>query len=292
MKKTVNAAFEMQPVTVQFDCILPSKSLHESVKATDRYRAIASSVAEVGIIEPLVVCRQKGGKFLLLDGHVRLAILRDLGKTETTCLVSTEDEAYTYNHQISRLPPIHANRMIVRALEAGVSAERLARALNLNVNTVRASRNLLKGICPEAQEILKDKPVTEVALRLLKQVKPIRQIEMAELMATSATYTKPYVEALVLMTPKEQLVAPEKPKKNGAARPEELTRVEHEMKGLERSFAALDESYGQNVVELTLARSYLKKLLDNGKVVRYLAGKHSDLLNELQRIVEAVSLEG
>lgn len=292
MKKTVNAAFEMQPVTLQFDCILPSKSLSKSVKGTHRYRAIASSVREVGIIEPLVVFRQKGGKYLLLDGHVRLEILRELGQPEVTCLVSTEDEAYTYNHRINRLPPIHANRMIVRALEAGVSDERLARALNLNVQTVRANRNLLKGICLEAQEILKDKPVTEVALRLLKRVKPMRQMEMAELMATSATYTRPYVEALVLMTPKEQQVAPEKPRKNGAPRPDELTLMEHEMKGLERSFAAVDESYGQNVVELTLARSYLKRLLDNGKVVRYLASKHSDLLGELQRIVEAVSLEG
>ncbi len=292
MKKPLSAAFEMQPVMVQFDRILPSKSVSESVKGTRRYRAIAASVREVGIIEPLVVCRLQGGKFLLLDGHVKFQILCDLGHSETICLVSTEDEAYTYNHRINRLPPIQAKRMIMRALNAGVPEERLARALNLNVNIVRASRNLLKGICQEAQDLLKDKPVTEAALRLFKQVKPMRQMEMAELMATSASYKKPYVEALVLMTPKDQLIAPEKRKKNGTPRPDELARMENEMKGLERSFAALDESYGQNVVELTLARNYLKKLLDNGKVVRYLASKHSDVFNELQRIVEAVSLEG
>ena len=41
----------------------------------------------------------------------------------------------------------------------------------------------------------------------------------------------------------------------------------------------------------TLARGYLKKLLENGKVVRFLAQKHRDLLSEFQHIIEAASLE-
>lgn len=38
-----------------------------------------------------------------------------------------------------------------------------------------------------------------------------------------------------------------------------------------------------------LARGYLKKLLDNGRVVRFLAQKHKDLLCEFQKIIESES---
>jgi hypothetical protein len=81
-------------------------------------------------------------------------------------------------------------------------------------------------------------------------------------------------------------------KKNGVSRPEDLARMENELKTLEKDFAVLDDSYGRNVVDLTLARGYLKKLLDNGKVVRFLAQRHPEILAEFQRIVETVSLEG
>jgi hypothetical protein len=68
--------------------------------------------------------------------------------------------------------------------------------------------------------------------------------------------------------------------------------MENELKALERDFAVIDESYGRNVVDLTLARGYLKKLLDNGKVVRFLNSRYPEFLAEFQRIIEAVSLEG
>jgi hypothetical protein len=50
-------------------------------------------------------------------------------------------------------------------------------------------------------------------------------------------------------------------------------------------------SYGRNVMELTLARGYIKKLLDNAKVVKFLAQRKPDLLGSLQEVVEAASLE-
>ena len=66
----------------------------------------------------------------------------------------------------------------------------------------------------------------------------------------------------------------------------------NEIKALEKDFAVLDDSYGRNVVDLTLARGYLMKLLDNRKVVRFLAQRYPEILAEFQRIVEAVSLDG
>jgi ParB-like chromosome segregation protein Spo0J len=291
MTKKVRAAFAMEPVTVRLDQILPTRPFQEVVKQTTKYKTIAASVREVGIIEPLVVHPQKGGKYLLLDGHMRLQVLREFEKDEVLCIISSDDESYTYNTKVSRLAPIQANRMIMKALDAGVSEQRLARALNLNPNTIRSSKSLLTDICPEAIEILKDKPITEAALRAMKRVKPMRQIEMAELMAASGTYTKAYAEALAMIAPPDQQVEQPATKKVTMARPENLARMENELKALEKDFAMLDETYGRNVVDLTLARGYLKKLLDNGKVVRFLAQKYPEILAEFQRIVEAMSLE-
>jgi hypothetical protein len=85
------------------------------------------------------------------------------------------------------LAPIQANRMIVKALDAGVPDERLAKSLNRPIATIRMSRTMLKDICDEALELLKDKPINDSALRLFRHVKPLRQIEMADLMNKMAS---------------------------------------------------------------------------------------------------------
>jgi hypothetical protein len=62
---------------------------------------------------------------LLGDGHMRLQVLRDIANEKTLCIVSRDDESYTYNTKVSHLALIQANRMIINALDAGVSEERL-----------------------------------------------------------------------------------------------------------------------------------------------------------------------
>src|SRR5262249_15223313 len=145
---------------------------------------------------------------------------------ETLCIVSTDDEAFTYNSKVNHIAPIQANRMILKALEAGVSEARLAKALNLTSGTVRENRTMLKDICPEALELLKDKPVALMALRVYRKVKAIRQIEMAELMVASANYSRPYALALLAATPHHNLAGPTVAKRAVAGRPEDVAKME------------------------------------------------------------------
>ena len=56
--------------------------------------------------------------------------------------------------------------MILNAIKKGVSEERLARALNVNIASIRTKRNLLTGICPEAVRVA-GKGGREVDHRLL-----------------------------------------------------------------------------------------------------------------------------
>src|SRR3546814_10762576 len=88
-------------------------------------------------------------RYSLLDGHLRVEVLKDLGITEVECLVAADDDTYTYNKRINRLAPIQEHRMIQRAIDRGVPRERIADALGLDVQTVRKRTRMLEGICPD-----------------------------------------------------------------------------------------------------------------------------------------------
>src|SRR5882672_5674518 len=180
------------------------------------------------MIEPLVVYPQKegSGKYLLLDGHLRMIALKQLGHTEAECIISTDDECFTYNARINRVSPIQEHKMMLKAVNNGVSPERIAAALNLTVKEVKAAITLLDGIHAEAAEMLKDKAIAPNAIRLLKKVKALRQIEMAELMVTANNYTASYTEALVLATSRDQMTNPEEPKKKEGLLPEQIAKME------------------------------------------------------------------
>ena len=70
MTEGVKIAFERKVVSVAVDRLLPTRALPLGLHETVKYRRIAASVSEVGLIEPLSVARQKDGAYLLLDGHV------------------------------------------------------------------------------------------------------------------------------------------------------------------------------------------------------------------------------
>ena len=177
MNKIKNG-FLMEAITLSLDKILPSRKLKPGIKASSRYKMIEASVREVGVIDPLIVYPQggKSGTYLLLDGHVRLEVLRDLGRPSVICLVSTDDENCTYNIRVNRLAPIQENRMILMAIAEGVPEDAIAKALNVSTKTIKDSKSQLADICPEAIDALKDKPIADMALRVLKKVKPYRQI--------------------------------------------------------------------------------------------------------------------
>ena len=284
--------FEYERITLSLDAILPIRQVKDPEKNIVRYAAIEASIKEVGVIEPLIVFPQPGqvGRYLLMDGNLRYCALKKLGISEVECLVSTEDESFTYNARISRLSPIQEHTMIMKAIKNGVTPERIAAALNLRIRDVRSNMNLLQGIHAEAVDLLKEKQISPGAIRILKGVTAVRQIEIAEMMVNSNTYTKGYAEALFMGTPKDQLVNPDTPKKVTGMLPEDIAKMEHEMEALERDFKAIEESYGKNVLHLTLARGYVKKLLENSRVVRFLSAKHTDVFTEFDALVAAESV--
>jgi ParB-like chromosome segregation protein Spo0J len=165
-----------------------------------------SSINEVGLIEPLSVIQpdRKKSEYLVLDGHLRGLALKELGMSVGPCLLARDDETFSYNYHINRLSTIAEHYMIRRAIDRGVSKERLPRAFNVNLSSINRRINLLEGICPEAIELLQDKQFTRDVTRILRNMKAARQVEAVELMIASNTITVAHAEALLKATPPEQ----------------------------------------------------------------------------------------
>lgn len=288
MANDVKAGFQMEAVTLPLANIVPTRQVTAGMRLSVKYKQIAASVAEVGVIEPLVVYPMNGapGKYVLLDGHMRLDVLKQNGATQTRCIVSLEEEGFTYNKKVNHLATIQEHYMILKAIENGVSEQRIAKALNVNVSQIRKKVNLLDGICPEAVELLKNKQIAPGAFKVLKKMKPLRQVEVAELLVAAGNFSLPYVRALYAATNRELLVGSVEAKKAFGLTPEQLAKMEREVEGLQRELKLIEESYGTETLNLVLARAYLLRLLSNNRVMRYLAQHHKDLLGALQTVVE------
>lgn len=291
---SISVGFGLESVSIALGQILPSRKLPEGLGTSRKFKQIRASIQEVGLIEPLTVTPQirNSGQHLLLDGHMRLIAMRDLQYAEATCLVATDDEAYTYNNRINRLSTIQEHFMLRRAIERGVSQERLAKALNVDVSSIIKKMNLLDGICSEALELLKDRQFSPEISRVLRKMKPTRQLECVELMVSANTLTVSYAEAMLVATPAEMLVEGKKSATLNGITQEQMARMEREMANLQGQYKLVEQTYGQDVLNLVLARGYLAKLMENQQVVRYLKQRQPEVLTEFEGIVQTVSLEG
>ena len=144
----IHLAFDRDFLTIPVAAIVPLKTLPNGAKASRSYSQVLSSIKAIGLIEaPVVMADEKNpGTWFLLDGHLRLEALKELGIAEVECLLASDDDTYTYNKRVNRIPPIQEHRMIARAMDRGVSSADIAAALNLQVESVLRRFRLLEGM--------------------------------------------------------------------------------------------------------------------------------------------------
>lgn len=283
--------FEPNLRQVPVAAILPLKQFPITVPKSQKFAQIAASIRAVGLIEPLVVAHATGKDeaFILLDGHVRLHILKEMGQDLVTCLVATDDESFTYNKRISRLATIQEHKMILRAIERGVPKARIAAALNVDVALIRRKRTLLNGICPEAADLLKAKICPINSFRALRKMKPLRQIQAAELMIAANNYTVAYSEAILAATDVDDLVDPAMRKDLAGVTREQADRMKAEMASLQTNIKLIEGTLGPDHLRLVVAGRYIERLLMNDRLVRYLEKHHGEIFFEFKHIVAGLS---
>lgn len=285
--------FIPEPLSLPVTCILPSRRIPTPVAESRKFKQIMASIEEVGLIEPLSVTpvNQSSGQHVLLDGHLRLLAIQALGHEQAACLIATDDESYTYNNRVNRLSTVQEHQMIRRAIDRGVSPERLAKALSVNVSQIVKKMSLLDGICPEAAELLGDRQFSTEVVRALRKMKPTRQVECVELMVAANNVSVSYAEALLVATPAARLVGEKKPRKLTGIGPEQMARMEREMSNLQGQYKLVEQTYGQDVLNLVLAKGYLAKLLENEPARQYVTQRHPDLMVEFESIIATISLD-
>ncbi|WP_077505962.1 plasmid partitioning protein RepB C-terminal domain-containing protein [Sinorhizobium sp. A49] len=115
-------------------------------------------------------------------------------------------------------------------------------------------------------------------------MKPMRQIESAQLMTAMNEYSITYARSLVAATPESMLVRPKKPIRGLSG--DQIALMENEATSLDREFKTIEHDYGADHLDLVLTTGYLTRLLSNARILRYLAQKFPDILAEFQKITE------
>lgn len=290
----VKLSFERQSRMLSLDQIVPLKALRPGTKDSKKYAQIRGSIRAIGLVEAPVVTpdRKKPDRYYLLDGHLRIETLKDLGIDSVECLVSTDDEAYTYNKRINRISAVQEHRMITRAVTRGASEGQIAEALGMEVGSVRRRQRMLDGVCPDAVDILKDIDCPINVFDSLRCMMPLRQIEAAELMVGQNNFTGMFAKALLAATPEKLLVKPRKAR-SGADQTissEHIARMERELASLQTQVKSVEETYGIDNLHLTVTLGYVRKLLGNTRITRWLAQHRQEYLTEFQSLAEIETL--
>ena len=289
---SVRIAFEQQIRIISLDQLLPSRQLSVAVLSSSKAQRIAASIAQLGLVEPIVVVTANGGgPYTVLDGHVRLHALREQGAANARCLLASDDEAFTYNKRVNRLAVVQEHYMIMRALERGVSETKLASALNVNVEVIRHRRQLLDGISPDVEDLLKDRVVGTHVFNKLKKMRPVRQLEVAELMVAANNFSTNYVKALLATSKPQDLIKPDQLRRATGLTGEQMDRLEREMASISHDYKELEATYGDDMLLLVIAGGFLDRILARPALEQFLAQRHPEMLETFRSIVTAASLD-
>ena len=229
--KTIRLGFEEYCVQIPIAKLHLSKNLAPTIKKSAKYQQIKLSIKAIGLVEPLVVISHPEHKndFLVLDGHLRCEALKELNTERVLCLISTDDEGFTYNKNVNRLSAVQEHRMIVRAHENGVAAETLGTALGVSADSIRQRFRLLDGICSEVVNLLADKPMPRGVFPVLKGMKPFRQIDVANIMINLNNYSLKFARAMLHATHPDQIIESKKVKVANSNMLESLQKIEREL---------------------------------------------------------------
>jgi hypothetical protein len=286
--KPVTLAFELQRIRLSLSSLRPSKTIPDSVWKSAKYLQILSSVKAIGLVEPIVVKQHpaEAGAFLVLDGHVRLHALRSCEIESTECLVSLDDESFTYNRHHIGMTPVTMHKMIAKALDHNVSAEALAEALGYSVDVIKARFRLLHGICSEAADILADKRCALAVFDVLRKMKPLRQIEAAMRMVDFGNYSLKFANAMLEASAPNEIVEGAHVKRPNNGQVETNARLEREVASLHEETRHYEQNFSKNNLELMFVQTYLQTLLADAKVVLWLSENRPDYLREFKKIAD------
>ena len=289
----VKRGFELKIITLPLDRIVHFGAFPARVAKSAKFKTIVSSIAELGIIEPLAVfpLGNETGNYTLLDGRLRLEALRLLGRFTAPCMISLDDEGFTFNRHINRITSIQEHKMIRTSIERGASEQHIAKVLKVDVRRIRLSLHLLDGVAPEVVKMPKDRQVVPQVFKVLKKMKPMRQIEAVEMMAGANRFTINYAKMVLVTSRPEHLMEAAKSKKTQIVAEVDIVRMEKEMERLHQDYQSVEDGIGDTMLTLVIAKSFMTRLLRNENIQSHLKRHHGDLIESLMSTMEAITTD-
>jgi hypothetical protein len=118
-------------------------------------------------------------------------------------------------------------------------------------------------------------------------MKPVRQVQAAQLMMASNNYTARFAKALLMGTTDEMRVEPLRQDRRDI-KPAQRAHLAHETDMLLQNSKAVETAYGASLLTLSVCLRYVERVIRNQAVHDFLDSKHPDLLRELEVITADV----
>jgi hypothetical protein len=178
--------------------------------------------------------------------------------------------------------------MLMEALKSGVAEERIAATLNVDVAAIRRRAQMLEGICPEVVEMLRDKKLSLELFPILRKMKAIGQIATVELMVLRNDYSVSFAKTRLAISPPALLTQASIARQNKANADAADTLLGEDTDGIIQNLKAIEETYGTDVLTLTVTCAYLDRLFGDEKIARYLDRHHPGPLETLKTIISGM----
>ncbi|HFT4536648.1 TPA: plasmid partitioning protein RepB C-terminal domain-containing protein [Klebsiella pneumoniae] len=280
----ISQCFDSRFYTFKVESLVYARTLPVNVKFSTKYKQIKASVDEIGLIEPIVVYINDANDKVILDGHLRVEVLKELGITTAHCLISPVEDTYSYNKRVSRLTIAQAQNMLLKAVESGVSVEKLCAVLGVTPDTLIGKLKISDGIAPEVMALLAEKNVPQTIFSVLKKLKFYKQIEMVNTMISINNFTRKFAMSMLHAVASEHLVAPKKDASRETDIRKNLERLEKEMASVQVETQHLQDEYAENNLRLVIIKNHIERLLANGQVLNWLYDNHQEYLSVLKQI--------
>jgi hypothetical protein len=281
IKQCFNNHFRLYPV----ENLSPSRSIPVNVRSSNKYKQILTSIAEIGLIEPIIIFISDNGEHKVLDGHLRIEALKDLTITHAHCLISPVEDTYSYNKRVNHLTILQEQRMLQKAVESGVSVEKLCAVLGLSQGIINTRLRISEGISKEALALLADKNVSQNVFDVLRKIKPHKQMDFVTTMVTLNNVTKKFALSMLHALPAEHLVRKPDNAPEDKDMVKTLARLEKEMAALQVETQDIQNEFAENNLNLMVVRSYIAKLLSKNEIIHWLYDNKSEYLDVLKKVL-------
>jgi hypothetical protein len=185
--------------------------------------------------------------------------------------------------QFRRLLSAEDLALVPKALAERVGARQPAQSACASIEP----KPLVTGILPEVLDLLQDWYVPPQVFASLRKMVPERQLKAARLMIALKRVNFKYVKLLITLTRSSKLADPCEPRKKFVGvTADQLAAMEAEFDALNEEFLYCANFRGIWALELMAARSYLDRLMENARAVRYLAQNFPEQLAAFQAILD------